>query len=99
MNVTNLTHETIDSANGGATKRTTENRSYLPLSNKRPNRLSRFLYFSYHGLRLWFLGFSIVSEVGFWIAFKFSPMIMIAGITSGLNHLINGRILEKLPNP
>ena len=45
---------------------------------------------------LWFLGFSVVSEVGFWIAFKFSPIIMIAGITSGLNHLINGLIVERL---
>src|SRR4030042_501081 len=33
---------------------------------------------------LWFLGFSVVSEVGFWIALKYSPVMMIAGITSGL---------------
>jgi len=47
---------------------------------------------------LWFLGFSVVSEVGFWIAFKVSPIIMIAGITSGLNHLINGLIVQRLAN-
>jgi hypothetical protein len=45
---------------------------------------------------LWFLGFSVVGEVGFWIALKFSPVIMAAGITSGLCHLINGVIVEKL---
>ena len=45
---------------------------------------------------LWFLGFSIVSEVGFWIALKYSPIMMIAGITSGLGHLVNGIIVERL---
>ncbi len=45
---------------------------------------------------LWFLGFSVVSEVGFWIALKYSPMMMIAGITSGLGHLINGILTERL---
>ena len=45
---------------------------------------------------LWFLGFSIVSEVGFWIALKYSPIMMIAGITSGLGHLVNGIITERL---
>ena len=45
---------------------------------------------------LWFLGFSVVSEVGFWIALKYSPVMMIAGITSGLCHLINGVIIQKL---
>lgn len=45
---------------------------------------------------LWFLGFSVVSEVGFWIALKYSPIMMIAGITSGLCHLINGIVVEKL---
>jgi hypothetical protein len=45
---------------------------------------------------LWFLGFSVVSEVGFWIALKYSPIMMIAGITSGLGHLINGIITEML---
>jgi hypothetical protein len=45
---------------------------------------------------LWFLGFSVVSEVGFWIALKYSPIMMIAGITSGLGHLVNGIITERL---
>ncbi len=45
---------------------------------------------------LWFLGFSVVSEVGFWIALKYSPIMMIAGITSGLSHLVNGIITERL---
>ena len=45
---------------------------------------------------LWFLGFSVVSEVGFWIALKYSPIMMIAGITSGLGHLVNGIIVERL---
>jgi hypothetical protein len=45
---------------------------------------------------LWFLGFSVVSEVGFWIALKYSPVMMIAGITSGLGHLVNGIITERL---
>ena len=45
---------------------------------------------------LWFLGFSVVSEVGFWIALKYSPIMMIAGIASGLGHLVNGIITERL---
>jgi len=45
---------------------------------------------------LWFLGFSVVSEVGFWIALKYSSVTMIAGVTSGLCHLVNGIIVEKL---
>ncbi len=45
---------------------------------------------------LWFFGFSIVSEVGFWLALKFSPIMMIAGITSGLGLLINGVIVGRL---
>ncbi len=45
---------------------------------------------------LWFLGFSVVSEVGFWLALKYSPIMMIAGITSGLGLLINGVIVGRL---
>jgi hypothetical protein len=45
---------------------------------------------------LWFLGYSVVSEVGFWIALKYSPTMMIAGITPGLGHLVNGIITERL---
>ena len=45
---------------------------------------------------LWFLGFNVVSEVGFWIALKYSTIMMIAGITSGLCNLINGLIVERL---
>ena len=45
---------------------------------------------------LWFLGFSVVGEVGFWIALKYSPVMMVAGITSGLGHLVNGIITERL---
>jgi len=45
---------------------------------------------------LWFLGFSVVSEVGFWIALKYSAIMMIAGVASGLGHLINGVIVERL---
>ncbi len=45
---------------------------------------------------LWFLGFSVVSEVGFWLALKYSPSMMIAGITSGLGLLINGVIVGRL---
>ncbi len=45
---------------------------------------------------LWFLGFSVVSEVGFWLAFKYSPIMMIAGITSGLSLIINGVIVGRL---
>jgi len=47
---------------------------------------------------LWFLGFSVVSEVGFWIALKYSLVMMIGGITSGLCHLVNGIIVERLSN-
>ena len=45
---------------------------------------------------LWFLGFSVVGEVGFWIVLKYSPIMMIAGITSGLGYLVNGIITERL---
>ena len=45
---------------------------------------------------LWLLGFSVVGEVGFWLVFKFSPIIMIAGITSGLGYVISGIVVEKL---
>lgn len=45
---------------------------------------------------LWLLGFSVVGEVGFWLVLKFSPIMMIAGITSGLCHIINGLIVERL---
>ncbi len=45
---------------------------------------------------LWFLGFSVVSEVGFWIALKYSTIMMIAGVACGLGHLINGVIVERL---
>ncbi len=45
---------------------------------------------------LWFFGFSVVGEVGFWLALKFSPIMMIAGITSGLGLLINGVIVGRL---
>ena len=45
---------------------------------------------------LWFLGFSVVSEVGFWIALKYSAIMMVAGVASGLGHLINGVIVERL---
>ena len=45
---------------------------------------------------LWLLGFSVVSEVGFWIALKYSAVMMIAGITSGLCHLVNGAIVKRL---
>lgn len=45
---------------------------------------------------LWFLGFSVVSEVGFWIVFKYDPVMMMAGITSGLCHIVNGVIVENL---
>ena len=45
---------------------------------------------------LWFLGFSVVSEVGFWLVLKYSPIMMIAGITSGLGLLINGVIVGRL---
>ena len=45
---------------------------------------------------LWLLRFSVVGEVGFWLVFKFSPIIMIAGITSGLCHVINGIVVERL---
>ncbi len=44
---------------------------------------------------LWFLG-SAAGEVGFWLALKFSPIMMIAGITSGLGLLINGVIVGRL---
>jgi hypothetical protein len=45
---------------------------------------------------LWLLGFSVVGEVGFWLVLKFSPIMMIAGLTSGLCHIINGLIVERL---
>jgi hypothetical protein len=45
---------------------------------------------------LWFLGFSVVGEVGFWIVLKYSAIMMIAGVASGLCHLINGMIVERL---
>ncbi len=45
---------------------------------------------------LWFLGFSVVGEVGFWLALKYSPIMMIAGITSGLDLLIKGVIVGRL---
>ena len=45
---------------------------------------------------LWFFGYSIVSEVRFWITLKYSPVMMTAGITSRLGHLVNGIITERL---
>lgn len=45
---------------------------------------------------LWFLGFSVVGEVGFWIVLKYSAIMMIAGVASGLGYLINGVIVERL---
>jgi hypothetical protein len=45
---------------------------------------------------LWWLGSGIVSEVGFWMVFKFPVIMMVAGVTANLTHLINGVIVEKL---
>ena len=45
---------------------------------------------------LWWLGSGVVAEVGFWIVFRFPIIMMIAGITANLTHLINGIIVEKL---
>ena len=45
---------------------------------------------------LWWLGYGIVSEVGFWIVLKFPAIMMIAGVTANLTLLINGIIVEKL---
>ena len=45
---------------------------------------------------LWWLGSGVVAEVGFWNVFKFPTIIMVAGVTANLTHLINGIIVEKL---
>ncbi len=45
---------------------------------------------------LWWLGYGIVSEVGFWIVLKFPAIMMVAGVTANLTLLINGIIVEKL---
>jgi len=45
---------------------------------------------------LWWLGSGIVSEVGFWMVFKFPVIMMVAGVTANLSHLINGFVVEKL---
>ena len=45
---------------------------------------------------LWWLGTSVVFEVGFWLVLKFSLVTMLAGLTAGLCLLIEGTIVEKL---
>lgn len=45
---------------------------------------------------LWWLGYGVVSEVGFWIVLKFPVIMMVAGVTANLTLLINGVIVEKL---
>src|SRR3972149_687302 len=48
---------------------------------------------------LWLLGFSVVCEVGFWVVFQYSPIMMAAGVASGVCYFINGVIFERLGKP
>ena len=45
---------------------------------------------------LWWLGFGVVSEVGFWNVLNFPIIMMIVGLIANLALLINGVIVEKL---
>jgi hypothetical protein len=45
---------------------------------------------------LWWLGYGVVSEVGFWNVLKFPTIMLVAGVTANLTLLINGVIVEKL---
>ncbi|MHC4519866.1 MAG: hypothetical protein ACYTAS_14855 [Planctomycetota bacterium] len=45
---------------------------------------------------LWWLGYGVVSEVGFWNALKFPTIMMVAGVTANLTLLVNGIVVEKI---
>ena len=45
---------------------------------------------------LWWLGSGIVADVGFWIVLKLPVIMMVAGVTANLTHLLDGIIVEKL---
>ena len=49
---------------------------------------------------LWFLGFSVPSEVGFWLVFKYEVVTFYAGLISGLvTFPIWGWIVKKIKLP
>ena len=49
---------------------------------------------------LWFLGFSVPSEVGFWLVFKYKVAIAYAGLLSGLvTFPLKGWIVKKIKLP
>ncbi|OGB99971.1 hypothetical protein A2V82_09720 [candidate division KSB1 bacterium RBG_16_48_16] len=49
---------------------------------------------------LWFLGFSVPSEVGFWLVFKYKVAIVYAGLLSGLvTFPLKGWIVKKIKLP
>jgi hypothetical protein len=49
---------------------------------------------------LWFLGFSVPAEVGFWLVFKYEVAIAYAGLLSGLvSFPIKGWIVKKIKLP
>jgi hypothetical protein len=49
---------------------------------------------------LWFLGFSVPSEIGYWLVFKYEVVIAYAGLASGLvSFPIKGWIVKKVKLP
>lgn len=49
---------------------------------------------------LWFLGFSVPQEVGFWLVFKYEAVTAYAGLSSGLVvFLIWGWLVKKIKLP
>ncbi|MBN1796397.1 MAG: hypothetical protein JW804_06975 [Sedimentisphaerales bacterium] len=49
---------------------------------------------------LWFLGFSVPQEVGFWLVFKYEVITAYAGLLSGLvSFPIKGWIVQKIKLP
>lgn len=49
---------------------------------------------------LWFLGFSVPAEVGFWLVFKYEVVIAYAGLVSGLvTFPTKGWIVKKIRLP
>jgi hypothetical protein len=66
-------------------------------------RLSRGSKLTENGLYygfLWFLGFSVPNEVGFWLVFNYEVVIVYAGLLSGLvSFPIKGWILKKIKLP
>ena len=45
---------------------------------------------------LWWLGYGVVSEVGFWNVLKLPAIMMVAGVTANLTLLVNGIIVARI---